>query len=306
MKPFSVALTIAIFSLGVGPEFLRPASKPFATKPLEVFQGEILELKVSGAGLAAVIGRLGKDNIQFYPSGDKDYATLIGIDLEAKAGVINIAVKAKTTAGADRETQIPVKIKAKPFQQESFSVATEFDDLGPELLERIRREQEQFDRTFAASTPQRWWRRPFILPVSGAISSPFGYRRVINGAPRAPHTGVDLKAPLGTEVLAANHGRVALRGDFFFSGKSLILSHGDGLYTMYFHLSQFNVEEGDEVHRGDVIALSGMTGRVSGPHLHWGARLNRARVDPFELIEKLGAKTTAIVGSEKNIQIKGE
>src|SRR2546422_4057388 len=143
MKPFSVALTIAIFSLGVGPEFLRPASKPFATKPLEVFQGEILELKVSGAGLAAVIGRLGKDNIQFYPSGDKDYATLIGIDLEAKAGVINIAVKAKTTAGADRETQIPVKIKAKPFQQESFSVATEFDDLGPELLERIRREQEQ-------------------------------------------------------------------------------------------------------------------------------------------------------------------
>ena len=84
------------------------------------------------------------------------------------------------------------------------------------------------------------------------------------------------------------------------------MSHGDGLYTMYFHLSQFNVEEGDEVHRGDVIALSGMTGRVSGPHLHWGARLNRARVDPFELIEKLRAKTTAIVGSEKNIQIKGE
>jgi murein DD-endopeptidase MepM/ murein hydrolase activator NlpD len=124
--------------------------------------------------------------------------------------------------------------------------------------------------------------------VQADISSPFGYRRVINGAPRAPHTGVDLRAPMGTEVLAANSGRVALVGNFFFSGDSLVLDHGAGLYTTYFHLSEFKVREGAEVQKGEVIGLSGMTGRVTGPHLHWGARLNGARVDPFELVKKLG------------------
>jgi murein DD-endopeptidase MepM/ murein hydrolase activator NlpD len=94
---------------------------------------------------------------------------------------------------------------------------------------------------------------------------------------------------VGTEVLAANRGRVVLLGDFFFSGHSLVLDHGGGLHTMYFHLSEFKVEPGTEVQKGDLIALSGMTGRVTGPHLHWGARLSGARVDPFELVKKLSA-----------------
>jgi murein DD-endopeptidase MepM/ murein hydrolase activator NlpD len=153
---------------------------------------------------------------------------------------------------------------------------------------------------------QRLWERPFISPVSAAITSPFGYRRVINGMPRAPHTGVDLRASLGTEVLAANHGRVALTGEFFFSGKSLVLDHGGGLYTMYFHLSEFKVEEGADVHKGDVVGLSGMTGRVTGPHLHWGARINGARVDPFELIEKLRGKGESVAGSDAKIKRKEE
>jgi murein DD-endopeptidase MepM/ murein hydrolase activator NlpD len=93
---------------------------------------------------------------------------------------------------------------------------------------------------------------------------------------------------LGTEVVAANHGRVVLLGDFFFSGNSVVLDHGGGLYTMYFHLSEVKVEAELAVRKGDVIGLSGMTGRVTGPHLHWGARINGARVDPFELLNKLG------------------
>jgi murein DD-endopeptidase MepM/ murein hydrolase activator NlpD len=138
------------------------------------------------------------------------------------------------------------------------------------------------------SAPERLWEGRFLLPISSEVSSPFGYRRVINGTPRAPHTGVDLRAPLGSEVFAANHGRVVLLGDFFFSGHSLVLDHGAGLYTMYFHLAEFKVEMGVAVRKGDVIGLSGMTGRVTGPHLHWGARINGARVDPFELVNKLG------------------
>jgi murein DD-endopeptidase MepM/ murein hydrolase activator NlpD len=96
---------------------------------------------------------------------------------------------------------------------------------------------------------------------------------------------------MGTEVTAANHGRVALMGDFFYSGKSVVLDHGGGLYTMYFHLSEIRVEQQAEVRKGDLIALSGMTGRVTGPHLHWAARLNGARIDPLELVQKWAGKT---------------
>jgi murein DD-endopeptidase MepM/ murein hydrolase activator NlpD len=285
--------------------FAWSASKVLGSKPIEVLQGEIVELKVSGIVLTGVEGQLGKNKIRFYPDEGKVYAALVGIDLEANPGIVNIVVKGITNSGIRQDMLIPIKIKPKSFQQESFSVAPEFDDLGPDLVERIRQEQQQLDRVFAALTPQRLWERPFMAPVSVDITSPFGYRRVINGTPRAPHTGVDLKAPLGTPVLAANHGRVALIGDFFFSGKSLVLDHGGGLYTMYFHLSEFKVEEGAEVRKEDVIGLSGMTGRVTGPHLHWGARLNGARVDPLELIEKLRAKGEVVSGAEEKSR-KGE
>lgn len=288
-----------------GLPFAWSASKVVEPRPIEVFQGEIVELKVSGIVLTGVEGQLGKNKIRFYPGEGKVYAALVGIDLEAKPGIVNMVVKGITNGGTRQRTLIPIKIKPKSFQQESFSVAPQFDDLGPDLLERIRQEQQQLERVFAALTPERLWERPFIAPLSVDITSPFGYRRVINGTPRAPHTGVDLRAPLGTQVLAANHGRVALIGDFFFSGKSLVLDHGGGLYTMYFHLSEFKMEDGAEVHKGDVIGLSGMTGRVTGPHLHWGARLNGARVDPFELIEKLRAKGEVVSGAEEKSR-KGE
>jgi murein DD-endopeptidase MepM/ murein hydrolase activator NlpD len=281
------AIMVSTLWLLVGVPFAWPAAQLLEGEPIEVFQGEIVELKLSGTGLTPVEAQLGKNKIRFYPAEDKNYAALIGIDLETKPGMLKVVVKGATKAGIIRNIQLPIRVKTKSFQQESFSVAPQFDDLGPDLLERIRQEQQQLDRVFATFTPERMWERPFIAPVSSDITSPFGYRRIINGTPRAPHTGVDLRAPLGTQVLAANHGRIALTGDFFFSGKSVVLDHGGGLYTMYFHLSELKVDEGAEVSKGDVIGLSGMTGRVTGPHLHWGARINGARVDPFQLIEKL-------------------
>lgn len=305
MKSFRTATVVAILWL-FSPDLGVAASQGLAAKAIEVLQGEIVELKISAVGLTAVEGSLGQQTIHFYAAEGKLYAALVGVDLEAKPGVVNVVVKATTRTGSYRRTQIPLKIKAQSFQEENFSVPVEFDHLSSEVVQRIRQEQEQFDQIFATSTRRRLWEPPFILPASVGISSPFGYRRVINGTRRAPHTGVDLKAPLGTEVLAANHGRVALCGDFFFSGKSVVLDHGGGLYTMYFHLSQLNVEKGAAVDRGNVIGLSGMTGRVTGPHLHWAARLNGARVDPLELIGKLGDKAKTTAGSEATIEIKEE
>jgi murein DD-endopeptidase MepM/ murein hydrolase activator NlpD len=163
-----------------------------------------------------------------------------------------------------------------------------FDEVSPETLEEIRREQTAFARAFEFSAPERLWEAPFERPVPQEASpSSFGSRRVINGTPRAPHSGTDMAAPMGTEVLAANHGRVVLMGQFFFAGGSIVLDHGAGLFTMYFHLSDFKVDEGALVRRGDVMALSGASGRVTGPHLHWGARLVNARIDPLQLLSKI-------------------
>jgi murein DD-endopeptidase MepM/ murein hydrolase activator NlpD len=274
-----------------------------ATKPIEVLQGEIAELQIPSHGLSTVAGRLGKEIIPFYRKGDAAYAAVVGIDLEAKPGTVKVIVKDITDAGAHHEIAIALRIKPKLFKKESFSVAAEFDSFTQEVLERIRKEQDEFSRVFATSAPQRLWEGAFVPPVSAEISSPFGYRRVINGTPRAPHTGTDLRVPTGTEVRASNHGKVVLLGDFFFSGRSVILDHGGGLYTMYFHLSEFCVEEGATVVKGDVIGLSGMTGRVTGPHLHWGARLNNARIDPFELVSKLSGQSEKTTGSQATLEI---
>src|SRR5499426_744345 len=285
-----LVIAMALLSLLDGYSFGRPAAKASGTRPTEIFQGDIVELRIPGMGLSSVEGRMGKAMVPFFSNGSGDYTAFVGVDLEAKPGLVTVIVKGITTTGIQRDSQISLLIKPKAFKKESFSVGAEFDQLSPDVLERIRKDQDEFARAFMTSSPDRLWRGPFVLPVSSEVSSPFGYRRVINGAPRAPHTGVDLRAPLGTPVLAANHGRVALTGDFFFSGKSVVLDHGGGLYTMYFHLSELRVDAGAEVHRGDVIGLSGMTGRVTGPHLHWGARVNSARVDPFQLIEKLSER----------------
>jgi murein DD-endopeptidase MepM/ murein hydrolase activator NlpD len=264
-----------------------------STNSSEVLQGEIVELKVSGAGLADVKGWMRQQSIQFYPAARDIFAALIGVDLEAKPGPVKIAVRARAISGEHLERELQLEIKPKIFQQEELAVAPSFDQLSREVIDRIRREQERLEGVFATSIPVRLWDGPFVQPVSGSVTSPFGYRRVVNGVARAPHTGTDLRAPLGTEVSAANHGRVALLGDFFFGGKSLVLDHGAGLFTMYFHLSEFKVQEGAAVQRGEIIALSGMSGRVTGPHLHWAARINKARIDPFELLKKLGENSPA-------------
>lgn len=274
----------ASIALGAG------APKGHGPKTLEAFQGDVVEVKVSGDDLVQVEGRLGKEKIYFYPAENHFFSALIGVDVEAKPSVAKLGVKVKSTGGAQRQTEIHLKIKEKSFHKESFNVPPSFDQMSPETLDEIRREREAFARAFATTAPERLWDTPFIRPVpQDASASSFGSRRIINGVARAPHTGTDLSAPAGTEVVATNHGRVALVGNFFFAGGSVVLDHGGGLFSMYFHLSEFKVEEGALVRKGDVLALSGGSGRVTGPHLHWGVRLNNTRVDPLDLLRKFSS-----------------
>jgi murein DD-endopeptidase MepM/ murein hydrolase activator NlpD len=283
LPAFATLIAVLLLS-GVAGAAAPAKSAPGQT--IELFQGEIIELRVAARGAQALEGFLEKEPVRFFPAGPGQFGALIGADVEAKPRMAKLTIR-NSGDGDIRARELPIRIKKKNFKEESFKVAAEFDQFTPELLARIRAEQERFARAYAGSEPSPRWELPFIAPLPIEVTSPFGYRRIINGAPRAPHSGTDLRAPAGTEVVASNHARVALTGDFYFAGKSVVLDHGAGLMTMYFHLSEIKVEEGSLARKGEVIGRSGMTGRVTGPHLHWAARAGAARIDPLELLGKL-------------------
>jgi murein DD-endopeptidase MepM/ murein hydrolase activator NlpD len=282
--------SLAVLLLSFATSFAASAGHMSWPKPLEIFQGELVETSVSGANVAAVEGTLGKDRIVFHPTGPSTFRAILGADVDAKPAASKLRLSAKTLAGAEIRFDVPVRIKAKSFRQESFTVPPGFDQMTPENLDEIRREQSAFASVFASPVMERLWEAPFIRPVPHEESaSSFGRKRIINGTPRAPHSGLDLSSPAGTEVAAANHGKVVLAGNFFFAGGSVVVDHGGSLFTMYFHLGEIRVGEGALVRKGDVLALSGATGRVTGAHLHWGARLANARIDPIELLKKISS-----------------
>jgi murein DD-endopeptidase MepM/ murein hydrolase activator NlpD len=150
-------------------------------------------------------------------------------------------------------------------------------------LKRINLEKEKVQAVLAGFTPERLWNANFLVPVEGTVAGAFGSKRILNGQPRNQHSVEDIAAPLGAAVKAANDGIVRMVDDQFFSGISVILDHGLGLFTMYFHLDSAAVKEGARVKRGDVIGTVGHSGRATGPHLHWAAWLNGSRVNPFSL-----------------------
>jgi murein DD-endopeptidase MepM/ murein hydrolase activator NlpD len=157
--------------------------------------------------------------------------------------------------------------------------------LDEESLARVKTEQQQVKALLEAVSQDRLWEGQFVEPVHGPVTGAFGRLRVINGQPRSPHNGEDIAAPLGTDVVAMNRGVARLTVDHFFSGKGVFVDHGLGLYSMYFHLSEVLVQDGQRIERGQVIGRVGASGRASGPHLHWGVRLNGARVNPYSLLE---------------------
>lgn len=165
-------------------------------------------------------------------------------------------------------------------------------DLSPENLARVQRENAMIGKLWGRQGKPR-----FSLPLGPPLEEMpaggrFGAKRIINGEPRSPHTGADYAVPQGTPVLAADNAVVALAGEFFFSGNAVFLDHGNGLISMYFHLHEMFVEQGDEVSRGSLIGTVGSTGRSTGPHLHFGIRWQGERVDPTLLLAEPGSIAT--------------
>ena len=150
----------------------------------------------------------------------------------------------------------------------------------------IRREQKDVNKAVIYYEPIKSWQQGFIIPVEGKISGQFGNQRIFNGVARNPHSGTDIAATEGTSVKAAGNGKVVLSGkDYFYTGNMVIIDHGYGLQTIYAHLRDIKVKEGDMVQKGDIIGTVGKTGRATGAHLHWGASLNNVRFNPYSLLD---------------------
>lgn len=204
------------------------------------------------------------------------WQALVGLPLDASPGEHALQIE---RAGQRESIAFTVMPKTYPVQKLTIPDKRKVDPTA-EDLKRIRAEQE-----ITAKVRTHWLEADsvdlgFVLPADGPLSSRFGLRRVLNGQPRASHTGLDLVVPRGTPIKSVAAGTVTNTGDYFFAGKTVFVDHGQGLITMYCHLDEISVEPGTKLARGQRLGLSGMTGRVTGPHLHWSVYLNGAVIDP--------------------------
>jgi len=246
-------------------------------------QGEIAVILLAGArGAREIEGSLGGRPFRFFAYGE-EHAALVGIDLDAKPGKTVWQIGIVDGAGVSRKLSGRVVTRSRKFPVERLTLPRPMVDLDPEVERRVAGEAARLQTLYATVTPERLWHGRFTRPVGGAGAG-FGSRRIINGRPRMPHTGVDFAAERGAPVVASNRGRVALTGEFFFAGRFVVVDHGLGLYTLYYHLDRIDAAEGAMVERGDIIGAVGATGRATGPHLHWAAQLGSARVDPMALL----------------------
>lgn len=215
--------------------------------------------------------------------GNRVYAGLVGIGLAARPGPAEVKV-AWSEGARQRSTSAVFTIRSGAFAEETLRVDPRHVRPGPRDLERIRREQAELKQIYASGRRSRLWQGGFQVPVPGEMNGPFGTRRVFNGELQSQHSGVDFRARTGDPVQAAGAGVVRLAKDLFYSGNAVIVDHGAGIFTSYSHLSRMDVRVGQRVEKGMVVGLAGATGRATGPHLHWGVKINSVSVDPLAFI----------------------
>jgi murein DD-endopeptidase MepM/ murein hydrolase activator NlpD len=215
-----------------------------------------------------------------------EWRALVGIDLDVKPGRHDISVIAGQTA-ADHTTYRLV-VAPKKFATRQLTVDPAFVNPPAEAQARIQADAERLSRVWASSSPVRLWSGNFARPVTAPANSAFGSRSVFNGESRSPHGGADFSSPAGTPVASPNAGRIVVAADLYFTGNTVVIDHGLGLFSLFAHLQSTDVKEGDTVVTGQVVGEVGATGRVTGPHLHWTVRVNDARVDPMSLLALLG------------------
>jgi hypothetical protein len=219
-----------------------------------------------------------------HPADKKKGMVIWGVDYYTPPAESNL-----TWIAPGQTLSFPITIEKEDYPIETLSVDPSKVTPPPEALERIEEERIEAEKIYARFTPIRYWEKPFIKPLDTFITSLYGAARTYNGTLQSYHGGVDFRARTPIPIQAANDGIVVLAKDRYYAGGTIILDHGEGIYSCYFHLSRYDVNVGDYVQRGQNIALSGATGRITGPHLHFGMVVHGVQSDPLDLIEKINA-----------------
>jgi murein DD-endopeptidase MepM/ murein hydrolase activator NlpD len=207
---------------------------------------------------------------------------LVGVDLDRPPGRYPIEIEAHD----GKRLRAALEVVPRQFPEERLTVPKAYVEPDRATLARIEREQRLLAGLWDKTAAEPYWRGTFLPPADGSPGSAFGLRRFFNGEPRSPHAGIDFRAPKGAPVRASNRGRVVLARELFFTGNTVVIDHGCGLFTLYVHLSEFGVHRRESVDRGQEIGKVGMTGRATGPHLHFAVRLGDARIDPEALLSR--------------------
>jgi Peptidase family M23 len=262
-------------------------------------QGSLLLVEVrSAVPINELKGEWSDRSVGFWPAGATQKSGipaarrgLLGVDLEKPPGTYKLSVALLMTNGKRASCKVSIPVRKGIFTTEKLQVGKQFVEPDPEQVKRANAERQRLRDIFATTTPDKLWQGTFRVPLDGVTTGGnFGKRRVLNGQPGSPHGGVDFPATKGTPVHATQRGRVVLAEELFFSGNTVVLDHGLGIYTFYGHLSEITAKVGDELEAGAVLGRVGATGRVTGPHLHWGLTVEGARVNPLQIVKLSGAE----------------
>jgi murein DD-endopeptidase MepM/ murein hydrolase activator NlpD len=228
---------------------------------------------------------LGHEIIFTPDANHKSWFALAGVSQETKPGAYPLQLRADLSATKDASFEKKIRVELQHYPRVLLKVPARYTAPSPEDQHEIAQDKETKAEAFKTVTPDREWDGAFTAPVNAEISDVFGVERVFNGSVQSTHQGLDFRVPSGTPVAAANSGRVILARSLFFEGNCVVIDHGQGLLTLYLHLSKFLVKEGDDVKKAQEIGLSGGTGRATGPHLHLAVRWQGVYLNPQTLLK---------------------
>ena len=257
----------------------------FTLQPQVLVNGSVCLLTVHVAGNPHAVSAKWMDHNLTFSAGPRGtWYSLAGVAFETKPGNYDLSLEAVMDDGRTLHFTRPIPVQAAKYKTSRLTVPQKYVTPDPETLQRIEAEKEIKKTAFAHTAAAPEWAGNFIAPVSNEISENYGTNRTFNGKLATVHRGTDFRAPLGTPVHASNGGEVILAREFYYEGNCVVIDHGLGFMTIYMHLSKFDVKEGDKVEKGQPIALSGGTGRATGPHLHMAVRWSGEYLDPLKLL----------------------
>ena len=275
--------------LGVAPAMSAADAIQIVTAARSVQPGEVVLFTASAAApIEALHARAFDRDLSTFRIDSGTWQAVLGIDLDIKPGSYPVSFDAAVD-GRDVQTTVTLAVRKRVFATRSLTVDDAFVNPDPPTLQRIASEAADLARVWEESVPSRLWSDAFVRPVPGRATSSFGTRSVFNGRPRQPHGGTDFISPTGTPIHAPNSGRVMVARDLYFTGNTVVIDHGLGVFSLLAHLSVIDVQVGESVTAGQIVGQVGATGRVTGPHLHWAVRVGGARVDPLAVLAILGA-----------------